>query len=228
MLFKTDNYQSFLDKLHQITNIDIRILDNLRNLNLLQFIFEDKNSISIIYKEYTIDNPILIPDYQHTTEYVLASFPIYNDQYKIKGNIYQFKSIINDSSKPKILLTSEYSSIHCYYSISLNRFSKYPIKNFNNTEKKMFKDEIRKIFKKYSYLGFFSFADKQDLILNPSYLPEDYFLRYKEDNIEDHLQSLSNFISECILNYQIIEDEIKKIDFPIYERLILSNEIKDF
>lgn len=226
MLFKTANYQSFLDKLHQITNIDIRILDNLRNLNLLQFIFEDKKSINIDYEGYTIDNPILIPYYKCTTEYVFASFPIYNDQYKIQGNIYEFYSIINNSSKPKILLTSEYSSIHCYYSISLSRFSKYPIKNFNDTEKEILKNEIKKIFNKYSYLGFFSFSNKKKLILNSTYLSENYFCH--NDNLEDSHQALSNFISECILNYQIIEDEIKKIDFPIYERLILSNEIKDF
>lgn len=229
MIFKTTNYDDFLNKLNQITNIDIRILDNLKKLDLLQFIFENKNSIHTNHEGYTINNPILITDYQCTTEYVLASFPLYNPEYQIKGNIYQFSSIINNSSKPKILLTSEYSSIHCYYSISLSKFSKYPIKELNNTEKEMLKREIKKIFNKYSYLGFFSYsADKQNLILNTSYLPENYFFHYDYDTLENHHQSLSNFISECIINYQIIEKEIRNTDFPLYERLMLSKKIKDF
>jgi len=229
MIFKTTNYDDFLNKLNAITNIDIRILDNLKKLDILQFIFKNKDSIHSNHEGYTIDNPILIKDYQCTTEYVLASFPLYNPEYQIKGNIYQFLSIINNSSKPKISLVCDYSFIQCYHYISLSKFSKYPIKELNNTEKEMLKNEIKKIFEKYGYLGFFSSSNnKQDLILNTSYLAENYFFHYEDDTLENHHQSLSNFISECIINYQIIEKEIRNIDFPLYERLMLSKKIKNF
>ncbi len=228
MIFKTNKYELFLNKLNQITNIDIRILDNLYKLNLLTFIFENKKCIYNNHECYIIDNPILIKNYECITEYVLASFPLYNIQYQIKDQIYEFSSIINKYSKPKILLTSEYSSIHCYHSISLSRFSKYPIKEFNNVEKDILKNEIKKIFNKYGYLGFFSSSiNKQNLILNTNYLPENYFF-HNSDNLEKNHISLSSFISECIRDYHIIENEIKKMDFPIYERLILSKKIKNF
>ncbi len=228
MLFKTTDYQLFLKTLNQITNIDIRILDNLYKLNLLTSIFENKKCIYNNHEGYIIDNPTLIKNYECITEYVFASFPLYNTQYQIKGQIYEFSSIINKSSKPKILLTSEYSSIHCYHSISLSRFSKYPIKEFNNVEKEILKREIEKIFNKYGYLGFFSSSiNKQNLISNIDYLPENYFF-HNSDTLENNHISLSNFISGCIRDYQIIENEIKKIDFPIYERLILSKKIKNF
>lgn len=228
MIFKTNDYQSFLNKLNEITNIDIRIIDNLYKLNLLISIFENKQCIHTNHEGYTIDNPILIKNYECITEYVLASFPIYNNQYQIKGHFYEFSSIISNSSKSNILLTSEYSSIHCYHSISLSRFSKYPIKEFNNVEKEILKNEIKKIFNKYGYLGFFSSSiNKQNLISNIDYLPENYFFHYY-DTLENNHRLLSNFISECIRDYKIIENEIRNTDFPLYERLMLSKKIKDF
>lgn len=236
IIFKTLDYREFLNKLVEFTSINIHILDNLNKLNLLSSIFKNKHAIYTQDFLYEIYDPELKENYSSLNEYVFASYPLHNTNYKI----FDFKNLknyatfspvnfkptlIDHSTYPKSILVFESSNIELYISLTFTRFCKHDLKLLNNEEKKILENNICTKLGHKQYTGIYYFVGiNYNFVSHPNHSLKHQFTSDQHSNAS----FLSNHIKQSITLYKNTAKEIKQKDFPVFEKILISKELTNF
>lgn len=232
--FETLNKDSFLNELHLRTSIDLKILDNLFELCLINDIFEitEENKSSNLFfntttKTYFIPFSLTLKtNYQNSLQYIFASYPTINNDYHVPHkylNKFHELFLFNNKDKDVMLSLSCFENGNVFFDILLeyDEYNNIPydIDLLNDSEKQEFIDELEE--QKYYFDAEIINSDGiryYSLTIN-LYLDQSLPTIYLDIN-----KQINNTIEKYRKHTQLLKEENKRF----FERALLEIEMKEF
>lgn len=225
--FTTYERDLFFNELNILFNIDISTLINLFNLGILENIFSIDSEIVFfndIIKEYSFPLDMkLIEDYDKLFSYVFATYPSYDNSFKII-EIYDENFILNKNeiniSINIPLFYSDYTYIEIFFNADIYHYSNYDTSLLNEFEKENF---FNFILKHSENIYDFDDFEEHNFFSDSLEIDFDYSLTLQEKYLE-----FEKIINQHLIKYQNFVNEIKEESIIFFERPFLEKEIVNF
>lgn len=240
--FVTDNYNSFLIRLSELSHIDTQILDNLYKTKFLYSIFKNI-PFSITENKYIIfENLIeLNENYSQQLAYIYSQYPLHNNKFNIipfdeNSRFFPCKMITKTGDFMFFNLHFQLSDslffIELYLNINIQDFTEYSTEMLLIDEKEKLQTYINnEINKNMTYdhsIGVFCFNNQNlhFICINNDLLTIDSFID------KNSIEKIDLYLNDLIFKYktQVKNIKTKKIAFinSFFERALLEKQIKNF
>lgn len=213
-IFITPDYQLFLQKLNQISNIDIRILHILYQFELLDDLFIKRYDFEHITYHYSIFGYLyLTPNYEYKISYLFSEYSLRNtdfsilNSYEITGleQFRKYPTLVNNKYNTPIFLQlqleKDFSRLLISFNIDYNYFTDYDISFLSEHQMESYQLFIFDLL--YERTNYSTFPESKELKYNnKTLLSLNSFIKF--DSIQ---YNGLNFFKETNDNFELLSNK---------------------